>query len=200
MHDNSLKKPAPDRFPWVSVTSEQELHDWLLQHHPQQHAVWLQTYKKAVPDKHVPHEQVLDQLVAFGWADGIKRRVDDERTIQLISPRRTQPWAKSYKDRAERLRAADRMHPAGQSSVDHAKATGAWDAMNDVDALVVPADLDQALRAQPPAAGNFAGFPPSTRRNMLRWIASAKTHVTRTKRIDLTVSEARIGRRVKSNG
>lgn len=185
----------------MNVTSEQALHDWLLQHHSQQHAAWLQTYKKTVPDKHVPHEQVLDQLVAFGWTDRIRCRVDDERTNQLISPRRTQPWAKSYKDRAERLRAADRMHPAGQSSVDHAKATSAWDAMNDVDALVVPADLDQALRAQTPAAAdNFAGFPPSTRRSILRWIASAKIQVTRTKRIDLTVSEARIGRRVKRNG
>ena len=72
--------------------------------------------------------------------------------------------------------------------------------MNDVHSLVVPADLDQALRAQPPAADTFAGFPPSTRRNILRWIASAKTDVTRTKRIDLTVSETQISARVKSTG
>lgn len=117
----SSPAPAPDRFPWVSAATEQELRDWLLQHHTQQDAVWLRTWKKATAGKHVPHEPVLDQLVAFGWTDGIKRRVDDERTIQLISSRRTQPWAKSYKDRAERLRASGRMHPAGQASVDRVK-------------------------------------------------------------------------------
>lgn len=72
--------------------------------------------------------------------------------------------------------------------------------MNDVDALVVPDDLDEALRAQPPAADNFAAFPPSTRRNIMRWIASANTEFTRTKRITLTVADARLNIRVKSNG
>lgn len=195
-----MATPAAGRFAWVSVTSEQELHDWLLEHHGQTEAVWLQTWKKAVPGKHVGTEAVLDQLVAFGWTDGVRQRVDDERTLQLISPRRTKPWAKSYRDRAERLQAQERMHPAGQASVDAARATGAWDAMADVDALVVPADLAQALEAQPAAAAHFAGFPPSTRRNVLRWVTSAKTDVTRSKRIALTVSKATVGRRVRSNG
>lgn len=85
-----------DRFPWVTVTAERELQAWLLDHHGRREAVWLVTYKKAVPDKYLPREQVLDQLVAFGWTDGILRRIDDERTRQLVSPRRTQPWAKTY--------------------------------------------------------------------------------------------------------
>jgi uncharacterized protein YdeI (YjbR/CyaY-like superfamily) len=75
-----------------------------------------------------------------------------------------------------------------------------WDAMPDVEDLVVPADLAAALAARPPAQEHFTGFPPSTRRNVLRWIASAKTGATRSKRIELTVSEAAEGRRVRSNG
>ena len=72
--------------------------------------------------------------------------------------------------------------------------------MEDVDDLVVPDDLAAALAARPPAAEHFAGFPPSTRRNVLRWIASARTAVTRDTRIALTVEEAQQGRRVRSNG
>lgn len=33
-----------------------------------------------------------------GWCDGGMRRIDDLRVRQQISPRRTQPWAKTYKD------------------------------------------------------------------------------------------------------
>jgi uncharacterized protein YdeI (YjbR/CyaY-like superfamily) len=191
---------SDDRFERVVVTSQQELHDWLLAHHRQTEAVWLETYKKAVPGRYVPHEQVLDELVAFGWIDGIRRRLDDERSMQLVSPRRTQPWARSYRDRAERLATEGRMQPAGAAGVAQARASGMWDATDDVDALTVPADLTEALDAQPPAATHFAGFPPSTRRNILRWIASARTPPTRLKRIGLTVEEAREGRRVRSNG
>lgn len=92
------------------------------------------------------------------------------------------------------------MHEAGRASVDFAKQTGAWDAMADVDALVTPDDLQAALAAAPPALDVYEGFPPSVRRNILRWIATAKTEPTRTKRIGLTVAEAQAGRRVKSNG
>jgi uncharacterized protein YdeI (YjbR/CyaY-like superfamily) len=173
----------------VEVRTEHELHEWLEHHHTHTEAVWLVTWKKPTqatraaetpptPSSdgcYIPHETVLDHLVAFGWIDGIRRRLDDTRSIQLISPRRTRPWAKSYKDRAERLIATGRMHPAGLADVEHAKHTGAWDAMNDVDALVVPDDLTAALAAHPPAANHFARFPASTRRNILRWIASART-------------------------
>lgn len=189
-----------DRFVHVEVGSAAELRQWLDQHHAQTEAVWLVTFKKAVPDRYVSTAEVLDALVAFGWIDGIRRAVDDERTMQLISPRRTQPWAKTYKDRAERLIAAGEMHASGLASVETARASGAWDAMNEVDALVVPDDLRERLQDEPPAWQEFQQFPPSVTRNILRWIASAKTPATREKRIALTVSEAREGRRVKSNG
>ncbi len=41
---------------------------------------------------------------------------------------------------------------------------------------------------------------PSTRRNILRWIAGARTPPTRNRRIELTASEAARGVRVRSNG
>ena len=191
---------ADDRFERVQVTSEAELRAWLFENHGQDEAIWLVTFKKVAGDRYVTHDKVLDQLTAFGWCDGAQRRVDDERVAQLVSPRRTQPWAKSYKDRADRLTAEGQMHPAGQAVVDAAKATGAWDAMNDVDALLVPDDLAAALEAIPPAARHFAAFPPSTRRNILRWIASARTEDTRTKRITRTVADAQHDIRVSSHG
>ncbi|MBC8093343.1 MAG: YdeI/OmpD-associated family protein [Pseudonocardia sp.] len=191
---------AGEHLEHVEITSEHALRAWLAEHHGQRAGVWIVTWKKHVPDRHVTHEQVLDQLIAFGWTDGILRRIDADRTRQLVSPRRTKPWAKSYKDRVERLITEGRIHPAGLAAVEQAKATGMWDAMNDVDALQNPDDLTAALQAHPPADVNFHAFPPSGRRNILRWIASARTPETRTKRIDRTVADAQRNVQVKSNG
>lgn len=127
-----------DRFPQVEVASLAELHRWLVDNHTRVEAVWLITYRKSVPGKYLTTDQVLDELVSFGWIDGIRRKVDDERTMQLISPRRTKPWARSYKIRAERLIAQGRMESAGLDSVEAARASGAWDEMNDVDACWCP--------------------------------------------------------------
>ena len=184
----------------VEIASPEDLRRWLSTHHAHNDSVWLVTYKKSAGAKYVSTSQVLDELVAFGWIDGIRRKLDDERTMQLISPRKTKPWAKSYKDRAERLIAEGRMHPAGQALVDEAKASGTWDDMNDVDALVIPDDLREALAASEQAMTNFEAFPPSTRRNILRWIASARTAPTRQRRILTIAADAARGIRTRVNG
>jgi uncharacterized protein YdeI (YjbR/CyaY-like superfamily) len=40
--------------------------------------------------------------------------------------------------------------------------------------LVMPPELKTALAANPEAARNFDGFPPSSKKIILGWIASAK--------------------------
>jgi hypothetical protein len=67
---------------------------------------------------------VLDELIAFGWIDGLRRKLEDARTMQLISPRRQQAWAQTYEDRAARLEAEGRMHLAGLTAIAVAKAAG----------------------------------------------------------------------------
>lgn len=169
-------------------------------HHKQDESVWLVTFKKAIPEKYVSREEVLDELTAFGWIDGVRSQVDEARTMQLVSPRKTRPWAKSYKLRATKLIANGEMHSAGLAEVNAAISNGGWDEMSEVDELVVPEDLRKALASRRRAAENFEAFPVSIRRNILRWIFTAKKPETRIKRITETADEAEFNRRVKSHG
>lgn len=189
-----------EKFEKVQISSQRELRAWLKKNHKQEQSVWLVTFKKVVLEKYVSRDEVLDELVAFGWIDGVRQSVDETRTMQLISPRKTRPWAKSYKDRADRLIGENKMHSSGISSVEEAKASGAWNEMNDVDSMLIPNDLLLSLKKHGHALKYFEAFPPSTRRNILRWISSAKTAETRTKRIVATAEEAEHNRRIASHG
>ena len=172
-----------DRFAKVEIESLDELRAWLAKNHAQETSVWLVRYKKTVPEKFVDRLKVIDELLCYGWVDGLARKLDEIRTMQLISPRRQQAWAQSYKDRVARLEQQGRMQPAGVTSVARAKASSMWDAYETVDALLVPDDLRAALAARPAAEAWFDQSAPSYRRNVLRWIAAAKTYATRGKRI-----------------
>lgn len=190
-----------ENFERVEVASAEELRAWLLEHHTQPDSVWLVTFKKEPASrehlgKFVSREEVLDELVSFGWIDGVRRKVDDDRTMQLVGPRRVQHWSKTYKDRANRLINSGAMHAAGLAEIEASKANGLWDFMNDVDALIAPDDLLEALDAQPPARDHYEAFPPSTKRNTLRWIKVAKTSSTRAKRIATTAELASKNERV----
>jgi uncharacterized protein YdeI (YjbR/CyaY-like superfamily) len=185
-----------ERFSKVEVSSVDELHRWLADHHGQADSVWLVTCRKHVPDRYLSTSDVLDVLLCYGWIDGIRRKLDDDRTMQLVSPRRQQIWAQSYKDRVARLIADGRMAPAGIAAITASQRDGLWDAMADVDALVVPPDVQAALDALPLAADYFSEAAPSYRRNVLRWIKSAKTQTTRNKRIETTVDQSARGMRI----
>jgi uncharacterized protein YdeI (YjbR/CyaY-like superfamily) len=167
-------------FAQVEVRSAAELRNWLAAHHAQAESVWLVTWKKAPGAPYVSIAQVLDELIAFGWIDGLRRKLDDARTMQLISPRKQQAWAETYKDRAARLETEGRMHPAGLAAIAAAKTAGRWDETAAVDALEVPDDLAAALGAY---GDTFDALAPSYRRNVLRWLHTAKRPETRAARI-----------------
>jgi uncharacterized protein YdeI (YjbR/CyaY-like superfamily) len=185
-----------ERFEQVEVASVRELHTWLLANHTKQQSVWLVTFKKHIPGKYVSVSEVLDEVLCFGWIDGLRRKLDEQRTMQLIGPRRQQKWAQTYKVRAERLIADGRMRPAGLAPILAVKKAGLWDQIDSVDALIVPLDLNRALRANPNAFKNFMAFSPSSRRNVLRWINAAKTDATRLKRINQTAVLAKENKKV----
>ena len=170
------------------------LWDWLKDNHARTSGIWLVTFKKQSLH-YVSREEVLDALIAYGWIDGRRKKLDDIRTMQLVSPRRQQVWADTYKPRAAKLEKEGRMKPPGRAAMATAKLAGTWDALSDVDALAVPIDLAEALDQQS-ASTWFSRSAPSYRRNVLRWIASAKTETTRSKRVWIVVDHAARGLKV----
>ncbi len=172
-----------ENFDQVEITSSEELRNWLINNHQQKESIWLITYKKQVLAKYVSVQEVLDELLCFGWIDGIRRKLDDEKTMQLISPRQVQHWTKTYKDRYQKLEEEGRMTDAGRNAVLLSKKSGLWDFMDDVDKLIKPTDFLKILEENPPALQNFDAFGNSSKRFMLRYIKIAKTENTRAKRI-----------------
>lgn len=183
-------------FAQIEVTSAEALWDWLAAHHGQADSVWLVTWKKAPGAPYLGRETVLDALIAWGWIDGVRRALDAQRTMQLISPRRQQIWAESYRTRAARLLANGQMRPPGQAAIDQAKAAGLWQAWDDVDTLEVPDDLVAALQARKTAWDWFDAAAPSYRRNVLRYLRSAKRPDTRVRRIAQIADRAAEGRKL----
>jgi uncharacterized protein YdeI (YjbR/CyaY-like superfamily) len=177
-----------ERFAVVEIVSAAGLRQWLEEHHGQAESVWLMRYMNHVADKTVPIDAILDELLCFGWVDGLARKLDADRTLRLISPRRHQRWTRSYKERAARLISEGRMAAPGLRAIEESKQRGEWNDQDEVDDLIVPEDLDTALRQNPQALAFFTSAAPSYRRNVLRWLKLAKKPDTRAKRIGQTIA------------
>lgn len=188
-----------ENFPKVEISSSQELRSWLDANHQKVESVWLVTYKKSILEKYVSTSEILDELLCFGWIDGIRRKLDENQTMQLISPRKVEHWAKSYKDRAAKLIQTNRMQEAGYQSIELSKVHGLWDFMDEVDKLIIPKDLNNELVKFEGALDFFQAINDSSKRFVLRWIKLAKTEKTRVSRIQQLAELSAKGEKLKGS-
>lgn len=182
------------RFDAVEVDGPAALHAWLAAHHGRAGGVLLVTWKKGDP-RHLAGDALLDAVVAWGWVDGRRwvHPTDPARTMQLVAPRAQQAWSATYKARAERLEADGRMAPPGRAAVEAGRASGLWDLYADVDALIVPDDLAAAIAG---ARGAWDALPAAYRRNLLRWVKTARMPPTRARRVAEIATSLAEGRRI----
>lgn len=168
-----------------------EWHNWLVEHHESETGVWLVVWKKHTGKPTLDYPDTVDEALAFGWVDSRPNKLDDERAMRWFTPRNpTSPWSRINKGKVAALEKEGRMMPAGRALVAAAKANGSWTIYDEIEDLVIPPDLQAALDAAPVAAGHFERFPPSSRKNILWWVKSAKTEATRSKRVATVIARA----------
>lgn len=186
------------QFEQVQVESRAAWRAWLAANHTQTDGIWLVTFKKQVADKYLPYDDIVEEALCFGWIDSLPRKLDEDRTMLFLSPRRPKsPWSGLNKRRIEKIMAEGLMMPSGQAMIDQAKQDGSWSLYDEIEALVIPPDLAAALGENSTAMRYFEGFSDSSKKGILWWIKSAKRPATRQKRIAETVGLA--AQNIKAN-
>ena len=175
---------ALDDAPWVEADDRATWRAWLEANHATASGAWLVTWRPRSGRVGLDYEAAIEEALCFGWVDSTGGRVDDDRGKLYFAPRKPRSgWAATNKARVERLIVAGRMAPAGLAAIERARANGSWELLDSVERLEVPDDLAVVLAASPPAAANFAAFPPSARKMLLGWIATAIRPETRVSRV-----------------
>ena len=184
---SGIKKIRNEYYP----KSRSEWRQWLLVNHAQKDGVRLIIAKKGSGLPSLPVADAVEEALCFGWIDSVANKIDDKRFTIFFSPRNPKSkWSKINKDRVKKLTKLGLLAASGKKMIILAKKTGTWDALNEVDQLLLPKDLKVAFLKNKKAARFFDAFPPSAKRGILTWILDAKRPETKLKRIKETVELA----------
>jgi uncharacterized protein YdeI (YjbR/CyaY-like superfamily) len=179
-----MQKKEPEEF---YPTSRAAWREWLLQNGTEVERVWLVLYKKESGLPTITYNEAVEEALCFGWIDSIVKKKDEHSRIQYFSRRKPNSgWSVSNKERVARLAKQKLLDPTGKKVIAAAKKSGQWTRLDEANAGIIPADLDKALRKNKEALKNFAAFPMSVKKGILAWISTAKTEITRNKRIEET--------------
>jgi uncharacterized protein YdeI (YjbR/CyaY-like superfamily) len=174
---------AKDRITWRK---------WLERNSNKKKAIWLVYYKPISGKSRVSYNDAVDEAICFGWIDSKPNALDEFRSIQFFAPRNPKSnWSKVNKARVARLIKAGRMTPSGLALIEAAKKNGSWDALNEVEEMVIPSDLLKELKKNKKSYAYFMTFPKSSKKNILEWIYNAKQPETRNNRIVETAKLAK---------
>ena len=173
-------------------TSRQEWRQWLQEHHRNTESVWLIYYKKHSNKPTISYSDAVDEALCFGWIDSKVKSIDQDSYMQFFTKRKpTSVWSKVNKAKVDTLIQTGHMTQAGLDSIQIAKENGSWTILDDVEALILPADLEQAFQSHPEAQEYFLSLSRSDKRNILQWLVMAKRPETRQKRITEIIYQAK---------
>jgi uncharacterized protein YdeI (YjbR/CyaY-like superfamily) len=176
--------------PLISFPAQEAWEAWLAEHHATSPGLWLAIAKKGAATKTVSYAEAIEGALCYGWIDGQKGKLDDERWRQRFTPRRSRSkWSKINRDKATELIAEGRMKPAGLREVERAKADGRWDAAYAGQrTATVPDDLERALRKNSKAREFFSTLDSANRYAILYRLQEAKKPETRARRLEKFVA------------
>jgi uncharacterized protein YdeI (YjbR/CyaY-like superfamily) len=178
-------------FACTRAASAKEWRRWLSEHHDSGKSVWLIIFKKNSGIASVTYKEAVEEALCFGWVDSKPNKRDEHSYYQFFSPRSPNSnWSKVNKDLVEKLVKEGRMAKPGLQMIEQARQNGTWDALNEVEALVIPADLKEAFDRHDGSEANWHEFPRSVKRGILEWILNARRPETRQKRIAETAAKA----------
>jgi uncharacterized protein YdeI (YjbR/CyaY-like superfamily) len=183
-------------YPIFHAETRDQWRAWLAANHDSERGVWLCSWRSVTDRSACPYPDAVEEAICFGWIDSTANQLDDERGLQLYTPRKPKSsWTRLNRRRVQAMEAAGSMTEAGRRAVDVAKANGYWTIYDAVEDLDEPDDLTAALDAEPTARSNWDGFPPTARKQMLWWVISAVQADTRARRIDTIATKAAAGDR-----
>jgi uncharacterized protein YdeI (YjbR/CyaY-like superfamily) len=191
------KRSSPPRAP-VFFASAADLRTWLERHADSAGELIVGFHKVGSGVPSLTWPESVDEALCFGWIDGVRKRID-ERAYQIrFTPRRPgSVWSAVNVARARDLIAAGRMTPRGLATFEERT-----EARSRVDSYersrepeLTPSEAAR-FRKNRRAWGFFERTPPSYRRGILHWIASARRPETRERRLARLIAACAAGQRL----
>jgi uncharacterized protein YdeI (YjbR/CyaY-like superfamily) len=163
-----------------------ELRHWLIQNHLEEEELWVGYYKKHTEKFNFSWSDSVDQYLCFGWIDGLRRSIDEDRYAIRITPRKPNSnWSAVNLKKMKLLKSDGLLYPAGIEIFNKRKvSTSATKKQN----LQFSDAFEKEFRQHAKAWNYFMKLAPSVKRLTMQYVMSAKRLDTQRRRLDLVIS------------
>ncbi len=176
----------------LHVRDRREWREWLEKNHSSSPGIWVVCYKNHTSVESIPYPDLLDEALCFGWIDSLIKRLDDNRYLRKVSPRKpTSKWSDINRKRWAELKAAGKLATAGLAAAPTGNRYGPRPEIPEL-----PPYIAKAFKTNAKAWRFFQELAPTYRRPFVMWIHTAKRPETRKKRIEESIALLGAGKKL----
>jgi uncharacterized protein YdeI (YjbR/CyaY-like superfamily) len=184
----------PDERDVLFLERPEQLRDWFDANHTTATELWLGYHKKATGRPTISWSEAVDEALCVGWIDSVRYSLDDERSAQRFTPRRKgSMWSAINVRKVAELTEQGRMRPAGAAAFEARSPEKTATYSSEREAAALTDDETAAIRADAAAWADWERRPPSYRKAVTHWIASAKKPETRARRLAALITASAAG-------
>jgi uncharacterized protein YdeI (YjbR/CyaY-like superfamily) len=177
----------------LAVRSRRQWRNWLQRQHASVAEIWLVFPKRHTAETGLSYDEAVEEALCFGWIDSLVKRLDEDRYARKFTPRKPDSrWSTINHQRYAKLQAQGLLATAGQ-------ARPPTDRSGDAprpSVSVLPAYIEESLKADARAWACFEQLSPSCRRAYIGWIDSAKREETKQKRLREAITRLAAGEKL----
>jgi uncharacterized protein YdeI (YjbR/CyaY-like superfamily) len=169
---------------------------WLEKNHDHTRELLVGMYKKK-SGRGMSYPEALDEALAFGWIDGVRKGIDEETYSIRFTPRKPgSVWSQVNLRRTKELIQQGRMAEPGLRIFQERDENKTRKYSYEREQAALTPELEAMLRGNPKASAFFDAQPPGYRRIAIFWVMSAKKEETRGRRLAHLVARSAEGNRI----
>ncbi|MDB4887772.1 MAG: bacteriocin-protection protein [Gemmatimonadetes bacterium] len=183
---------APHYFAWADA-----FRDWLHAHHASERELLVGFWKKGTGQPTMTWSESVDEALCYGWIDGVRRSVDDERYSIRFTPRKPGSiWSRVNMAKVEVLIAAGRMQPAGLAAWERRTDARSGVYLFEQESVAFDAESEALFQKHATAWEFFQAQPAGYRKLATGRVMNAKRPETRERRLASLIEASACGERL----
>ena len=183
---------APRFFPHPAA-----FRDWLDANHMAAKELIVGYYKKDSGKPSMTWLESVDEALCYGWIDGVRRSLDDQRYTIRFTPRKPKSvWSKVNMGKVETLIQEGRMRPAGLAAWELRDPSRCGIYAFERENPVFDSEMQRTFKQAKRAWAFFQAQPPGYRRLATHYVVSAKRPETRARRLAVLIEHSSRGERL----
>lgn len=166
----------------IYFSNQNEFIRWLEINHQGTNELWVGFFKKKTNRESLTWPESVDCALSFGWIDGLRKTVDEDRYKIRYTPRKPNSvWSKVNVEKVNKLIELNQMRPEGLKVFNQRKDITGYSSSSRQAKLTQT--YESQIKKNTRAWEFFKQLSPSYKRDSIWWIMSAKKEETRLRRL-----------------